>query len=93
MIAAIGVWYRTFYCLGSIQKFNYYIRMFFAVIQDMGPFLLMLGILVLGFANAILALSTQLNYYENSEPEFLRGGYTEALQWSYLSMLGNSPGG
>lgn len=58
MIAAIGIWYRTFYCLGSIQKFNYYIRMFFAVIQDMGPFLLMLGILVLGFANAILALST-----------------------------------
>ena len=79
MIAALGMWYRSFYCLGSFQIFNYYIRMLFVVIKDMGPFLLLLAILVLGFADAMLSLSTSLLYLEQPKEPFINGGYTVAL--------------
>jgi hypothetical protein len=62
MIAALGVWYRFLYCLRSFQVFSYYIRMLFIVIGDMSAYLIILGILVLGFADSIYSLSFALQY-------------------------------
>lgn len=88
MIAALGMWYRAFYCLGSFPIFNYYIRMLFMVVHDMGPFLLLLAILVLGFADSIYSLSKSLLYLDQPKEPFI-ASYTDALKWSYLGMLGS----
>jgi len=53
--------------------------MLFVVLKDMGPFLLLLCILVLGFADAMQSLSSSLFYLDTPAEPFLPGGYTDAL--------------
>ena len=52
------MWFRMLYYLRSLEHFSYFIRMFIEVIRKITIFLIILAIVVLGFADTFYSLST-----------------------------------
>ena len=52
------MWFRMLYYLRSLEHFSYFIRMLIEVIRKITIFLIILAIVVLGFADTFYSLST-----------------------------------
>jgi hypothetical protein len=56
-VAALTLWCKALYFLRSIDATGYLVRSLEEVIKDMGAFLFVLGIFIMGYADAFSSLS------------------------------------
>jgi len=56
------MWFRMLYYMRSFEHFSYFIRMLIAVLLKIRIFIIILAIVVLGFADTFYSLSVGYNY-------------------------------
>jgi hypothetical protein len=82
-IATLIMWLKLCYFGRIFLSTAWMVRMIYAVTYDMGYFLIVFGIMVLGFANANYVLS------RNGTPQFTGDNFWYAIIYSYRTGIGD----
>ena len=88
-ISALTMWGKFLYFLRSFDATGYLIRSLAEVINDMLVFLFVLGIVVLGYADAFSSMNKAQPLEEPQYGTFIEGqNYFHAIWYSYNTLLG-----
>lgn len=88
--AGFFIWLRALYFLRSSEAFGYLIRIVMQVLIKISVFMIILLMVVVGFADTFYSLSTSTVYMEDEYPAYITS-YENSLQYSYQIVLGNWP--
>lgn len=85
-IATLCLWFRFLYFLRIFDSTGFLVRAILAVIVDMGYFLLILGITIVGFGDSFKVMS----YANTDENEFMPDpkGFLGGVFYAYLIGMG-----
>jgi hypothetical protein len=89
--AGFFIWLRALYFLRCSEAFGYLIRIVVQVLLKISVFMVILVMVVVGFADTFYALSTSTKYMEGDEFSPYLTSYWNSIQYSYKLSLGEMP--